>query len=240
MIVNIVDEDAFAAAAADELLGRLPPIAPRLGVATGGTPMRLYDELARRSRAGEIDLSSAVVVALDEYVGLGSADPHSYAAYVRERIAEPLGIAAENVVVPQGDSPDPATAAAEFDARIAAVGGVDVQIAGIGANGHLGFNEPGSPLASTTRVVALSEQTRSDNARFFGGRVEEVPRHAITQGLATICRARGILLLASGRAKAQPLVAALLGPVDAAVPASVLQSHRDVTVIADHAAAAML
>lgn len=240
MIVNIVDDGAFAAAAADELLGRLPPNAPRLGVATGGTPMRLYDELARRSRAGEIDLSSAVVVALDEYVGLGVADPHSYAAYVRERIAEPLGIAPENVVVPQGDSPDPDTAAAEFDARIAAVGGVDVQIAGIGANGHLGFNEPGSSLASTTRVVALSERTRSDNARFFGGRIEAVPRHAITQGLATICRARGILLLASGRAKAQPLVAALLGPVDAAVPASVLQGHADVTVIADHAAAAML
>ncbi|WP_328355447.1 glucosamine-6-phosphate deaminase [Mycobacterium sp. NBC_00419] len=240
MTVSIVDGEAFAAAAADELLSRLPPIAPRLGVATGETPMRLYDELARRSRSGEIDLSSAVVVALDEYVGLGLADAQSYAAYVRERIAEPLGIAPENVVVPQGDSPDPAAAAAEFDARIAAIGGVDVQIAGIGANGHLGFNEPGSPLASTTRVVALSERTRSDNARFFGGRIEAVPRRAITQGLATICRARAIVLLASGPAKAQPLVAALFGPVAAAVPASVLQLHADVTVVADSAAAAML
>lgn len=240
MSTIVVDEAQFAVVAADELIRRLPAVGPRLGVATGSTPMRLYDELARRSTAGQIDLSSAVVVALDEYVGLGPADPRSYAAYVRTRIAEPLGVAPENVVVPQGDAADPQTAAAEFEARILAVGGIDVQIAGIGANGHLGFNEPGSPLESATRVVALSERTRSDNARFFDGGLEAVPRHAITQGLATICRAASILLLASGPAKAEPLAAALRGPVDVEVPASVLQRHPDVTVIADRAAAAKL
>jgi glucosamine-6-phosphate deaminase len=235
MNVTVVDDDVFAAAAADALLARLPAGAPRLGVATGGTPMRLYAELARRSRSGEIDLSGAVVVALDEYIGLDAADPHSYAAYVRERIADPLGIIAANVIVPQGSRDDPEAAAAEFEAGVAELG-VDIQIAGIGSNGHLAFNEPGSPLESTTRVVALSERTRHDNARFFGGRIEAVPRHAITQGLATICRARSILLLAAGRGKADALAAALRGPVDAEVPASVLQRHADVTVIADPAA----
>jgi len=117
---------------------------------------------------------------------------------------------------------------------------VDVQIAGIGANGHLGFNEPGSPLDSATRVVTLSERTRQDNARFFAGRLDAVPRQAITQGLATIARARAVVLLAFGSAKARPLAAALRGPVTPEVPASVLQRHADVTVIADRAAAAML
>ncbi len=240
MTVTIVDDEAFAVTAADALLARLPRAHPRLGVATGGTPMRLYEELARRTRAGRIDLSAAVVVALDEYVGVGAADPHSYAAYVHERVAVPLGVAPENVVVPAGTADDPVAAAADFAARITAVGGVDVQIAGIGANGHLGFNEPGSPLDSTTRVVDLSELTRQDNARFFGDRLDAVPRHAITQGLATIALARAVVLLASGSAKARPLAAALRGPVTPEVPASVLQRHADVTVIADRAAAAML
>lgn len=236
MNLTVVDDDLFATTAADALLARLPSGTPRLGVATGGTPTRLYAELGRRSAAGEIDLSGAVVVALDEYVGLTAEDPHSYTAYVHERIAAPLGIPSANVYVPQGNTGDPVTAATEFEDRISALGGVDVQIAGIGSNGHLAFNEPGSPPDSTTRVVALSERTRLDNARFFGGRVQDVPRRAITQGLATICRARSILLLASGAGKADALVAALHGPVGPDVPASVLQHHADVTIVADRAA----
>ncbi|MCV7344196.1 glucosamine-6-phosphate deaminase [Mycolicibacterium rhodesiae] len=236
MKVTVVDDDIFATTAATALLAGLPSGAPTLGVATGGTPMRVYAELASRSRRGEVDLSAATVLALDEYVGLDDADPRSYTAYVRSRVADPLGIPVANVHVPQGDSADPAAAAVAFEQRIADAGGVDVQIAGIGSNGHLAFNEPGSALDSTTRVVELSEQTRHDNARFFGGRVEDVPRRAITQGLATIGRARSILLLAAGPTKADALAAALCGPVDAAVPASVLQRHGDVTVIADRAA----
>jgi glucosamine-6-phosphate deaminase len=235
MKVTVVDDEKFAIAAAGSLMARLPAGTPRLGVATGGTPMRLYAELARRSRRGEIDLSGARLVALDEYVGLDAADPHSYAAYVRTRIADPLEIPHANVLVPQGSCADPEKAATEFEAAVAELG-VDVQIAGIGSNGHLAFNEPGSPLDSTTRVVALSEQTRRDNARFFGGRIQAVPRYAITQGLATICRARSVLLLAAGSAKADALAAALSGPVVAEVPASVLQRHADVTVIADPSA----
>lgn len=235
MKVTVVEDGMFAATAASALLASLPTGAPRLGVATGGTPLRLYAELARRSHCGEVDLSDALVIALDEYVGLDEDDPHSYAAYVREHIAGPLGIPAANTLVPQGGA-DPVAAAEEFEARIADVGGIDVQIAGIGSNGHLAFNEPGSALGSTTRVVTLSEQTRQDNARFFDGRVDDVPQRAITQGLATICRARSILLLAAGPAKADALAAALRGPVDSDVPASVLQQHDNVTVIADQAA----
>ncbi|BBX07573.1 glucosamine-6-phosphate deaminase [Mycolicibacterium aichiense] len=236
MNVTVVDDDMFATTAAAALLERLPSAAPTLGVATGGTPMRVYAELASRSRHGELDLSGATVLALDEYVGLDERDPRSYTAYVRSRVADPLGIPVANVHVPQGNGADPAAVAQAFEQRIAETGGVDVQIAGIGSNGHLAFNEPGSPLDSTTRVVDLSDQTRHDNARFFGGRVDDVPRRAITQGLATIGRARCILLLAAGRAKADALAAALRGPVDASVPASVLQQHSDVTVIADRAA----
>ncbi|ORA37823.1 glucosamine-6-phosphate deaminase [Mycobacterium aquaticum] len=237
--VLVVDDDEFGTAAADVVLGLLPADEPRLGIATGGTPMPLYAELARRAQRGEIDLSAAYLIALDEYVGLGAQDCLSYSAYVHTHVAVPLGIAADNVLVPDGLAPDPNAEAEAYEQRIDDLGGVDVQIAGIGSNGHLAFNEPGSPLDSTTRVVALSGQTRSDNARFFDSR-SEVPHDAITQGLATICRARAVVLLARGPEKAAALAAALAGPVSTEVPASVLQRHPAVTVIADRSAATEL
>ena len=238
--VVVVADERFGTSAADVVLSKLPAVRPRLGVATGGTPMRLYAELARRSRSGQIDLADASLVSLDEYVGLGGSDPQSYAAYVRSVIAEPLRVRSENIVVPDGLSRDPDDGAAAFDRRIAALGGVDVQILGIGGNGHLAFNEPGSAFDSPTRVITLAEQTRSDNARYFGGLVCNVPQRAITQGLATIGRARSIVLLAKGSAKAVSLKAALRAAPAPAMPASVLQLHRDVTVVADPAAASLL
>jgi glucosamine-6-phosphate deaminase len=235
----VVSVERFGGSAADVVLSKLPRVRPRLGVATGGTPMRLYAELARRSRSGEIDLADASLVSLDEYVGLGVEDPRSYAAYVRSVIAEPLRVRSENVVVPDG-SGNPDACATAFDDRISALGGVDVQILGIGGNGHLAFNEPGSAFDSPTRVITLADETRSDNARYFGGRVCDVPSRAITQGLATIGRARSIVLLAEGSAKAVPLKAALRGAPAPRTPASMLQLHSDVTVVADTAAAALL
>jgi glucosamine-6-phosphate deaminase len=196
-----VDAERFGVAAARTVSSRLPRMRPQLGIATGGTPMRLYAQLARRSRAGEIDLADGVLVSLDEYVSLGAANPRSYAAYVRTVIAEPLRVSPENVVVPDGLADDPDAEAAAFDARIAAIGGVDVQILEIGGNGHLAFNEPGSAFDSPTRVVTLTDETRCDNARFFDGRIADVPRRAITQGLATIASARSIVLLARGSHK---------------------------------------
>ncbi|MCV7251565.1 glucosamine-6-phosphate deaminase [Mycobacterium hackensackense] len=235
----VVDTDQFGAAAADAVLRRLPAHRPRLGVATGDTPIPLYRELARRHECGQIDLHTALLIALDEYVGLGPDDPDSYATYVRTRVAAPLGIGTENIVIADGLAPDPDTEAANLDARIEALGGVDVQIAGIGSNGHLAFNEPGSAWESGTRVVHLSERTRQDNARFFGT-VADVPHRAITQGLGTISRARSIVVLAAGTAKSAALTAAVSGPIDPHVPASMLQRHPAVTVIADRAAAAGL
>lgn len=237
--VLVVDDDEFGIVAADVVLERLTHHQPRLGIATGGTPMPVYAELARRVRRGQIDLSTGFLVALDEYVGLGAQDRRSYAAYVHTNVAVPLGIAPGNVLVPDGLAADPDAEAEAYEQRIADLGGVEVQIAGIGSNGHLAFNEPGSALDSTTRVVALSGQTRSDNARFFDSR-SAVPHHAITQGLATICHARSVVLLARGPEKSAALAAALSGPVSTEVPASVLQRHPEVTVVADRSAATEL
>lgn len=238
--IEVVSNERFGRSAADVVLSKLSGPRPRLGVATGSTPVRLYAELARRSRSGEIDLADAWLISLDEYVGLDGSDPRSYAAYVRTVIAEPFRVPAGNVVVPDGMATDPDEGAAEFDARITALGGVDVQILGIGGNGHLAFNEPGSPFDSPTRVIVLTDQTRHDNARFFGGQVAAVPGRAITQGLATIGRARSIVLLARGSGKAASLRAALRDSPDPALPASMLQLHGDVTIVADAAAAALL
>lgn len=231
--ITVAAADDIGRIAADAVLSALPTGRACLGVATGQTPLQLYAELARRTRSGDLDLSGAALVALDEYVGLGGDDPRSYAAYVRERIAVPLGVAQANVLVPDGLALDPDREAADVERSIVELGGVDVQIAGLGANGHLGFNEPGSAFDSLTRRVQLSERTRHDNARFFDGDLERVPRYAITQGLGTILRARSIVLLVSGAHKAAALRAALYGPVDPEVPASVLQRHPAVTVIAD-------
>ncbi len=158
---------------------------------------------------------------------------------VRAEVTEPLGIPSTSVRVPEGADPDPHAAAARYEASIREAGGVDLQILGIGRNGHIGFNEPGSPFDSITRVVALAEETVADNARFFDG-ADAVPRTAITQGIATILRARRLLLLATGAAKAEALAASLTGPVTDSMPGSALQRHPDVLVLADRDAAALL
>lgn len=202
-----------------------------LGIATGRTPERLYAELARLA-AGGLDCSRLTIAALDEYVGLAADDPRSYRSYVMAKIAAPLGIPAESVLMPSAG-----VDGARFDDVLAARGGVDLQILGIGRNGHIGFNEPGSAIDSATRVVELTASTRADNAEYFGGDADAVPTHAATQGIGTILRARHVLLLASGESKLAAVRAAIGGAVTADVPASALQTHRDVVVIADTAAA---
>lgn len=200
-----------------------------LGVATGSTPLELYAALARRRTHG-LRTDAMTLVALDEYVGLGGDDPRDYATYVRRTIATPLGIPDDRVHVPSGTTDADAAA---FEHGIAGMGGVDLQILGIGRNGHIGFNEPGADAASRTRIVSLDEVTRRANAEHFDGDLDAVPTHAITQGVGTILDARRILLLAAGRGKAAALRAALTGPVSAEVPASYLQRHPAVVVIAD-------
>lgn len=214
-------------AAADAVLDRLAARAnPVLGIATGSSPLPLYEQLARRSRK----LPRLRGFALDEYLGLPPGHPQSYREVVRREVVEPLGLDPDDVQVPNGAAADPERAAADYEELIRAAGGIDVQILGIGGNGHLAFNEPGSALDSRTRVVELTASTREANARFFPS-LGDVPAQALTQGLGTIREARSLILLASGSGKADAVAAALTGPVTPRVPASVLQLHPDVTVL---------
>lgn len=206
-----------------------------LGFATGSTPLPVYAELARR----EICLSYVRGFALDEYVGLPHGHPQSYASVIEREVVGPLGLDPARVLVPDGTADDLAAASDEFERAIQRAGGIDVQLLGIGSNGHLAFNEPGTPLDSLTHVIELTEQTRRDNSRFFDT-LDDVPTHAITQGLGTISRARELVLLAFGEGKAAALAAALEGPISESLPASIIQQHPDVLVLVDEAAASLL
>ena len=240
MEVVIDRPDALAALAADavEAVVRRRPDAV-LGLATGSSPLAVYDELARRHAEG---LSFARVRAflLDEYVGLPPGHPEGYRTVIERDVVARLDLPSAAVAGPDGGAADLPAACADYERAIAEAGGVDLQILGIGTDGHVAFNEPGSSLASRTRVKTLTEQTRRDNARFFGGDVDAVPRHVLTQGLGTISEARHLVLVATGRRKAEAVHQLVEGPVSAMWPASVLQMHPHVTVLVDQAAAGRL
>lgn len=206
-----------------------------LGLATGSSPLLAYRELIRRHREEGLSFARVEAVLLDEYVGLPAGHPQSYREVIRRELADHLDIG--SVRAPDGTHPDPPAAAVAYELALPPVG---VQILGIGVNGHVGFNEPGSSLASTTRVKTLTRQTREDNARFFGGDTGAVPRHVITQGLGTISRAGHLVLTAAGERKAAAVAAAVEGPLTASCPASILQWHPHVTVVLDDAAASWL
>jgi glucosamine-6-phosphate deaminase len=210
-----------------------------LGVATGSTPLPVYETLSAKVRASEVNASRARICQLDEYVGLPSGHPESYRSVVLREVVEPLGLTDASFIGPDGTADDVAAACLAYDRALAESGGVDLQLLGIGTDGHIGFNEPCSSLASRTRIKTLTEQTRQDNARFFGN-VEETPAHCLTQGLGTILEARALVLFASGEAKAAAVAAAVEGGVSARCPASVLQLHPHVTLYLDEAAAGRL
>ena len=208
-----------------------------LGLATGSTPLPVYEALAARSQG--LDLSQVRGFALDEYVGLPAGHPESYRSVITREVVEPLGLVPERIQVPNGAAETIQHAGADYEAAIQAAGGVDLQILGIGSNGHIGFNEPTSSFASRTRIKTLAPQTRRDNARFFEN-VADVPAHCITQGLGTILDARHLVLVAQGRSKAAAIAHAVEGPVSSVWPGSLLQLHRHATVIVDEAAASEL
>jgi glucosamine-6-phosphate deaminase len=215
---------------------------PVLGLATGSSPLGLYAELAQAVTSGRLDLRGASGFALDEYVGLPTGHPQSYREVLLREVCGPLDLPPDRLHVPDGsgrDEAELASGATEYERLIRDAGGVDVQILGIGANGHLGFNEPGSALSSRTRVKRLSDRTRHDNARFFDG-IDDVPTHCVTQGLGTVLDARRLVLVASGPGKARAVAAALEGPLSASCPASVLQWHADATAVLDESAASQL
>ncbi len=211
-----------------------------LGLATGSSPLAVYDELARRHAAEGLSFAHASAFMLDEYVGLAAEHPERYRNVIEREIAGRVDLASKAVHGPDGLAEDLPAACARYEQAIADAGGVDVQILGIGTDGHVAFNEPGSSLASRTRIKTLTRQTRQDNARFFGGDVDQVPTHCLTQGLATIMSARHLVLLASGRGKAEAVHQLAEGPVSAMWPATVLQHHPHVTVLVDDAAASRL
>ena len=235
-VVIVEDPGALGSRAASLVIDALR-LDPRLvlGVATGSSPVTTYRALAAAHDSG-LDFSGVRCVALDEYLGIDGSDPASYRSFVRREVAAPLGIPEDRVLVPDGAAPDPEAACRAFEAAVRDLGGVGLQLLGIGRNGHLGFNEPGSAFGSRTRVARLSETTRADNARFFA-RPEDVPTHCLTQGLGTILEASRLVLVASGAHKAPAVAAALEGPVTEECPASVLQRHPDVTVVLDREAA---
>ncbi|HET7069066.1 MAG TPA: glucosamine-6-phosphate deaminase [Nocardioides sp.] len=208
-----------------------------LGVATGESPRPIYRALAQAHAAGT-DFSRMRCFALDEYVGLPADHPASYHAVIRRELVEPLGLDTAEVHVPDGMADDLLAVCATYEAAIRAAGGIAVQLLGIGADGHIGFNEPTSSLASRTRIKTLTARTRRDNAQFFGD--SAVPTQCVTQGLGTILEARHLVLVAFGERKAEGVAAAVEGPVSARCPASVIQLHPHVTVILDEAAAAEL
>ena len=232
------DGDELAALAADVVQEVLRSSAePLLGLATGGSVAGLYHELIRRHRREGLSFAGVRAFLLDEYLGLSADHPKAYRNVVRRLLADHVDFASGAVVGPDPAAADLPAECARYERML--TGGVDLQILGIGRNGHIAFNEPGSSLTGSTRVVTISAETRRDNARFFDD-PEAVPRRAITQGIGTIRRAGHLLLVAAGESKAGALRAALEGPVSTAVPASALQLHPQVTVVVDRAAASVL
>jgi len=241
MRVIIEPNAAGVARRAASIAARLIRRNPRcvLGLATGSTPQGTYGELIRLHRAEGLDFAQVVTFNLDEYVGLGPEHPQSYRYFMQQSLFNDININRENTHVPDGLASDFEEFCAQYEQRIRHLGGIDLQILGIGSDGHIAFNEPGSSLGSRTRLKTLTSETIRDNARFFG-RVEHVPRLAVTVGVGTILESRRCLLLAIGSAKAAAIRATVEGPVTAQVTASALQLHRDVTVVLDESAASQL
>ncbi|MHD0306982.1 glucosamine-6-phosphate deaminase [Rhodococcus erythropolis] len=225
--------------AADIVCGAIENGARTLGLATGSSPLHTYRELIKRHGESGVSFAAMSAYLLDEYVGLTPDQPQSYAHTIRTELVDHLDIDNARVFSPDGGAADPSEAARRYDAAIVDNGPIDVQILGIGLNGHIGFNEPSSSLTSRTRVKTLTERTRADNARFFADPAD-VPHHVITQGLGTISDAKHLVLIAEGARKAPAVRAAIEGPVSAFCPASVLQLHPHVTVVVDEAAAGEL
>ena len=209
-----------------------------LGLATGSTPVGMYKLLCEAVRAGELSFKHVRAVNLDEYVGLSAAHEQSYAYFMRKNLFDHVDILRENTFIPCGTAPDPAAECARYSGILQTLR-QDLQVLGLGSNGHIGFNEPGTPFTSTTYMVDLTESTIRDNARLFANE-NEVPRKAITMGIAEIMRARRILLMASGENKAKAVYGLVKGEITEQLPASILQRHENVTLVLDTAAASLL
>lgn len=241
-VQTVADRAEAVRAVVDEIETLLRASAERgescvLGLATGGTMPPVYAELVRRQRECALDLSTLRSFNLDEYVGLGTRDPRSFASYMLKHLVQPAGLDPRQVLLPDGiiGRQDPAAVAAAYEEQIAAAGGMQLQLLGLGRNGHIGFNEPGSGRDSRTRLVELASATRQDAAASFDG-LDNVPRQAITVGIGTILQAQRLRVLAFGEPKQAAVAATLGGPQSADWPCSFLRDHPDVRLYADAAA----
>ena len=230
---NSQDAANIAASIIAKLLNKKPNAV--LGLATGSTPLPLYKRLIELN----LDWSQVVTFNLDEYIGLPRDHSQTYHTFMWENLFKHININPANVYIPDGNAADIPKFCAEYEALIVEKGGIDIQVLGIGTDGHIGFNEPTSSLASRTRIKTLTEQTRKDNARFFNN-LDEVPIHCITMGIGTIMDARQNILLAFGENKAQAIADAVEGPIQATHPASILQMHPNATFCINSKAAALL
>lgn len=210
-----------------------------LGLATGGSPIGMYKELIKMNKEGKVDFSNVTTVNLDEYIGLSGDHPQSYRYFMNENLFNHINIDKNNTYVPNGLAKNIEEECKEYDARITELGGTDVQLLGIGNNGHIAFNEPDNELLSGTHLTKLTEDTIKANARFFES-IDEVPTQALTMGLGGIMRSKKIIVIASGESKAEAVKAMVSGKISTNMPASMLQMHRNVTVIVDEAAAKLL
>lgn len=236
-VMVLPDADSVGAHAADILDAAARSGSRALGLATGSSTEPIYSELVRRHGGQDNPYRRMQFYLLDEYVGLPLGHPERYAEVIRRSFADPLGIAFSRVHAPDVDAADADRAAAAFEQEIADAGGIEVQLLGVGGNGHIAFNEPGTPFESRTRVVELAARTRQDNARFFGGDLGSVPRRAMSQGVATILGARRIVLVATGRAKAEAVTALMESRPTPLLPVSALHLHPAVTMLLDRDAA---
>lgn len=241
MKVRIFETAQEAAVAGAEIIAEVMKSKenPVLGLATGSTPVGMYQELIRKNAAGELDFSKVRSYNLDEYIGLDGSHDQSYRYFMNHNLFDHVNIDKANTHVPCGTGADHAADAKQYDEMIEAAGNIDVQVLGIGNNGHIGFNEPGKVFVKGTHVVDLTESTIDANQRFFASR-DDVPRQAITMGMGGIMSARKVLLMAFGKGKAQAIYDTINGPVDPMVPASLLQLHGDVVVLLDKDAASKL
>jgi len=241
MEIRIFENAQQAAVAGAEMIAEVMKKQDKtvLGLATGSTPVPMYQELARRNREGELDFANVYTYNLDEYIGLDGTHDQSYRYFMNVNLFDHININKDNTHVPCGIGADHAADAAHYDEMIEAEGGIDVQVLGIGNNGHIGFNEPDSVFYRGTHVVDLTDSTIDANKRFFATR-DEVPKQAITLGMGGIMNAKKVIMLAFGKGKAEAVRAMLKGNIDPQCQASILQLHKDVTVLIDAEAASLL
>ncbi|MGM8212541.1 glucosamine-6-phosphate deaminase [Virgibacillus sp. W0430] len=239
-LIKAVDYTDMSNLACDLIVQKLKDLAePVLGLATGSTPEGLYECLIKKNKQGEITFENTTSFNLDEYIGLADDNPNSYHYFMNEKLFDHVNIAKERAHVPSGVAKDFTEECEQYEKMITEAGGIDVQLLGLGVNGHIGFNEPGTSFSSRTHVVELDESTRNANAHFFASGWE-VPSQAISMGIETIMESKEIILLASGEKKAEAIARLLNGEVSEAFPASVLHNHANVTIIADEAARSKL